>query len=252
MPHSSRQITEGLYCYIWQGRGNNCNTYLFANVLRGGRPHVIVDPGFLANELREPCFDSLLMSMQRDGLKVEDIGLIINTHTHPDHCQATETIVQRSFRKEEKGKKVGQALTALSREEEEYYKTVGERVFGMFGMEVANLEPFIYLGEGDLSLGKGERKIDLQILLTPGHSPGSICLYWQDKRTLITGDVVFYGSVGRTDFPGGSIATLRQSIEKLSSLEVEYLLPGHSTEYGSIVEGKEMVRRNFNAIQFLF
>ena len=127
-----------------------------------------------------------------------------------------------------------------------------KRMFGMFGMEVPNLEPFIYLGEGDLSLGKGDRKIDLQILLTPGHSPGSICLYWQDKRILITGDVVFYGSIGRTDFPGGSIATLRQSIEKLSSLEVEYLLPGHSTEYGSIVEGKEMVRRNFNAIQFLF
>jgi glyoxylase-like metal-dependent hydrolase (beta-lactamase superfamily II) len=244
-----------LYCYLWQGRGNNCNTYLFTAVLRGERPHVIVDPGFVVNELREPCFDSLLMAMQGDGFKVEDIGLIINTHTHPDHCQATEVIVQKSAQKGGKRKasqtKVSQALMALSREEEEYYRTVGGRVFSMFGMEVAKFEPFIYLVEGDLSLGKEEKKIDLQIWHTPGHSPGSISIYWPKNKVLITGDVVFYGAVGRTDFPGGSIWVLKQSIEKLSKLEVEYLLPGHSTEYGSIIEGRERVERNFKAVRFL-
>ena len=249
MPHRSRRLAENLYCYIWQGRGNNCNTYLFTTVLRGKRPHVIVDPGFVVNELKEPCFDSLLMAMQGDGFKVEDIGLIINTHTHPDHCQATEVIVQKSAQKGGKGK-FHQALVALSREEDEYYRTAGERLFSMFGMEVAKFEPFIYLVEGDLSLGK-EKKIDLQILHTPGHSPGSISIYWPENKVLIPGDVVFYGAVGRTDFPGGSILVLKQSIEKLSRLEVEYLLPGHSTEYGTIVEGKERVERNFKAIRFL-
>jgi hydroxyacylglutathione hydrolase len=175
--------------------------------------------------------------------------LIINTHTHPDHCQATEVIVQKSARKGGKGK-ASQAVVALSREEEEYYRTVGERLFSMFGMEVAKFEPFIYLVEGDLSLGK-EKKIDLQIWHTPGHSPGSISIYWPNNKVLITGDVVFYGGVGRTDFPGGSISVLKQSIEKLSRLEVEYLLPGHSTEYGSIIEGKEKVERNFKAVRFL-
>ena len=251
MPHLSRKLVDGLYGYIWQGRGNNCNTYVFANVLRGERPHVIVDPGFLINELREPCFDSLVATMQRDGIEVEDVGLVINTHTHPDHCQATEAVVQKSAQKEAKGK-VSQAVVALSREEDEYYKTVGERMFGMFGMAVANLEPFIYLTEGELSLGKGEGKVDLQVLHTPGHSPGSICLYWADREALITGDVVFFGGIGRTDFPGGSLTVLKQSIDKLSGLDIQYLLPGHSTEYGSIVEGKDMVRRNFGAIKFLF
>ena len=255
MPHRSLKLAENLYCYLWQGRGNNCNTYLFTTVLRGERPHVIVDPGFVVNELKEPCFDSLLMAMQEDGFKVEDIGLIINTHTHPDHCQATEVIVQKSARKGGKRKasqaKVSQALVALSREEEEYYRTVGERVFSMFGMEVAKFEPFIYLVEGDLSLGKEEKKLDLQILHTPGHSPGSISIYWPNNKVLITGDVVFYGAVGRTDFPGGSIWVLKQSIEKLSRLEVEYLLPGHSTEYGSIIEGRERVERNFKAVRVL-
>ena len=250
MPHVSRKLIDNLFCYIWQGRGNNCNTYVFADVLRGQRPHVIVDPGFIVNELREPCFDSLLSSMTKDGIEAEDIGLVINTHTHPDHCQATEVIVDRSARKEPAGK-VRRALVALSGEEEEYYRTAGERMFGMFGMKAARLDPSIQLVEGDLSLGEGGSKVDLRVFLTPGHSPGSVCLYWQDQGVLITGDVVFYGSVGRTDFPGGSISVLKQSIDKLTDLDVEYLLPGHSTEYGSIVEGKEMVRRNFQAIKFL-
>ncbi len=250
MPHYSQRISDSLYGFIWQGRGNNCNTYLFADILRGKRPHVIVDPGFILNELREPCFDSLLASMQGDGLKPEDIGLIVNTHTHPDHCQATESIVQRGT-SGAGAEKVSQAIMALSREEDEYYRTVGEKMFGMFGMEVARLEPFIYLVEGDLSLGKGEKRIDLRILHTPGHSPGSICIYWPERKVLITGDVVFNASVGRTDFPGGSTTVLKRSIEKLSGLDVEYLLPGHSTEYGSVIEGKEMVKRNFEAIRFL-
>ena len=249
MPYLSRQLTDNLYCYLWQGRGNNCNTYLLANVLRGKRPHIIIDPGCTVNELREPCFDSLLLSMQRDGFKIEDIGLIINTHTHPDHCGVTELIVERSRQKGEKGK-ITQAFVALSREEEEYHRTTGGRLFSMLGLKVPQFEPFIYLVEGDLSLGK-EKKINLQILHTPGHSPGSISLYCPQNKVLISGDVVFYGGVGRTDFPGGSITVLKQSIEKLSRLEVEYLLPGHSTEYGSIIEGKERVERNFEAVRFL-
>jgi len=68
---------------------------------------------------------------------------------------------------------------------------------------------------------------------------------------LITGDLIFYGGVGRTDFPGGSITTLKQSIERLSALDVEFLLPGHSTELGSIVEGREKVERNLSAIRLM-
>ncbi len=249
MPHSSRQLADNLYCYIWQGRGNNCNTCLFANVLRGERPHVIIDPGSIVNELREPCFNSLVLAMQRDGFKVEDIGLIINTHTHPDHCEAVEMMVEKSRQKGGKGK-VSQTLIALSREEEEFHRTVGERMFSMLGSKVPQFEPFIYLGEGELTLGK-EKKINLQILFTPGHSPGSISLYWADRKVLIPGDVVFYGGVGRTDLPGGSMTVLKQSIDRLSRLEVEYVVPGHSTEYGGIIEGRERVERNFQAVKIL-
>jgi len=66
---------------------------------------------------------------------------------------------------------------------------------------------------------------------------------------LISGDVVFAGSVGRTDFPGGTPSLLRKSIDKLSQLDVEYLVPGHSTEAGGIIAGKDKVRRNFYTVK---
>jgi len=248
--HQSRKLFDNLICYIWQGRGNNANSYLLPNVLRGDRPHVLIDPGFLVNETGERCFESITAAMRRDGYEAQDVGLIVNTHTHPDHCQATESIVEMSLAKESKGR-VSQAITALSREEEEYYRTVGERMFGMFGMKAARLEPFMYLAEGTLDLGSDEKRVSLEVFLTPGHSPGSVSIYWPEKKTLITGDLIFYGGVGRTDFPGGSIITLKQSIDRLSALDVEYLLPGHSTEFGSVIEGKDKVERNFSAVKLL-
>ncbi len=250
MLHSARRLFDNLFCYLWSGHGNNSHTYLFPNVLRGDRPHVIVDPGFLVNETYEGCFDSLTEAMAGDGFKTEDIGLVINTHTHPDHCQATEAIVEKSARTDGKGK-INKAIVAVHREADEYYRVAGERMASMFGMKAVRLDPLIYLGEGDLTLGRDEKQVGLTVIHTPGHSPGSICLYWPAKKVLISGDLVFNGGVGRTDFPGGSITVLKQSIERVSQLDVEHLLPGHATEMGSIVEGKRRVEQNFRAIKFI-
>ena len=235
--YRSIRLAESLCCYIWQGRGNNCNTCLFANLLRGGYPHVIVDPGHVRNEFREPCFDYLVQAMEKDGFNIEDIGLIINTHTHPDHCEATELVVQRS----------GASVT-LSREEHEFYDIQGKKLSTMFGVQPVELNPLFYLGEGNLSLGS-QNKVNLQVLLTPGHSPGEICLYWREGKVLISGDVVFFGSIGRTDLPGGSLSELKKSIDMLAQLDVEHLVPGHSTEFGSIVSGRQNVERNFQAVK---
>ena len=68
-----------------------------------------------------------------------------------------------------------------------------------------------FLTEGALEVSG----LRLEVWHTPGHSPGSICLYWADKKVLITGDLVFNGSVGRTDFPGGSITVLKDSERKV-------------------------------------
>jgi len=235
--YQSVKVADNLYCYIWQGRGNNCNTCIFVNVLRGGHPHILIDPGHVTNEFREPCFEYLAKTMEKDDIRIEDTGLIINTHTHPDHCEANELLLQKS-----------RAIVALSKEEDEFRQTIGERLYTLFGAKTPQFNAFFHLKEGNLSLGI-KNKISFQILLTPGHSPGSICLYWQEQKVLITGDVVFYGSIGRTDFPGGSLSQLKKSIDRLSELDAEYLVPGHSTEFGAIVQGKQNVERNFQGVK---
>ena len=237
--HKSVNLTGNLYCYIWQGMGNNCNTSVITDVLKGDKPHVIVDPGHIINESREECFESLEEAMLADKIKVEDIGLIINTHSHPDHCQADELIISRS----------GAGVT-MSREEDEFRMNVGERMYTMFGLKAPKFTPLFHLKEGDLDLGKDGYKV--QVLLTPGHSPGSVCLYFPDTKVLITGDVVFFMSVGRTDFPGGNTMLLKKSIERLAKLDVECLVPGHNTEPNGIIKGKDRVRRNFAAIEEFF
>lgn len=76
----------------------------------------------------------------------------------------------------------------------------------------------------------------LEIIATPGHTPGGACLYFAEDSLLLSGDTLFAGSVGRTDFPGGNMAELMASIEKLKALPDDTLvIPGHgpSTSIGA-------------------
>ncbi len=65
------------------------------------------------------------------------------------------------------------------------------------------------------------------IISTPGHTPGSICLYDRNRKVLVSGDTLFADSNGRTDLPGGNPDAMKKSLQKLSKLEINYLLPGH-------------------------
>jgi glyoxylase-like metal-dependent hydrolase (beta-lactamase superfamily II) len=96
------------------------------------------------------------------------------------------------------------------------------------------------LEEGDLILEDQTFKI----ILAPGHSPGSIGIYWPREKALFCGDVIFDQSVGRTDFPGGSGKLLKKSIVSFSELDLEWLLPGHM----GILSGKSSIQDNFNGI----
>ena len=78
-------------------------------------------------------------------------------------------------------------------------------------------------GEGDHLTFAGIR---FRVLHTPGHTPGSVCLMAEDH--LFSGDTLFAGSCGRTDFPGGDWATIRKSLTRLAGMENDYLVhPGH-------------------------
>ena len=235
------KLFDNLNYYLWQGKGNNCNTYVFPNVLRGDRPHVLIDPGHVVNETKERCLEQLLVDMTSDGIKPEDIGLIINTHAHWDHFQATRALMQLGARK---GDKASQPLVTIHEKEKEYLASVLEYMPQKARESIA-FEPSFYLTEGDLALGDS---LNLRILHTPGHTPGSLSIYWPDKRLIITGDLLFYGGVGRTDF-GGDGQELKRSIERLMELDIEYVLPGHSTELGAIIKGKDRVQKNFAMVR---
>lgn len=226
------RIADELFWYPWQGRGNNCNTYLV-----DGEIKVLIDPGHVYNEFREGCLDQLLRSMATDGFEPEQIGLILCTHGHPDHCESAGIIRERSG-----------ARLALHREDEFFLEALERRYASAFGQELPSLKPDFYLQEGELEIGTAEPR-EIQVLHTPGHSPGCVCFYLPGPKALLSGDTVFKSSVGRSDLPGGNGGVLKKSLERLAGLQpVEMLLPGHM----NLVSGEDKVRRNFRLIRGVF
>lgn len=68
----------------------------------------------------------------------------------------------------------------------------------------------------------------MMVLETPGHTPGGCCYYFPEDNLILSGDTLFAGSVGRTDFPGGDMAVLMKSLDKLAALPDDTLvIPGH-------------------------
>jgi hydroxyacylglutathione hydrolase len=213
------ELQKDLYAYLWQNPyENNCNSYL----IRGERT-VLIDPGHSRH------LTGLFSQMEEDRISPDEINMLIITHAHPDHLEGLEAFLEKPVR------------IAMSREEERYLLRDGKLLLDMMGQPLPSFGIDFYLGEGELQLGTKT----FNIFHTPGHSPGSLSIYWPEKKALFTGDLIFYQGVGRTDFPGGSSTLLRESIERLSRLDTEILLSGH----GEVVKGREAVLRNFHFIR---
>lgn len=211
------QIFDELHAFPWiNPSANNCNTYFI-----DGDMKIIVDPG------HEHLFAHVRENLARLSVTTDDIDLILITHTHPDHMEGV-----RAFHG-------SRALTAIHKTDWDY----NNQLAAQYGeaLAVPRFEPEIFLQEGDLRAGR----LLFKIFLTPGHSPGSVCLYWPEKKVLFSGDVIFSGGIGRTDLPGGNGHILKKSIRTLSQLDVDILLPGH----GDIVSGPDDVRANFEDIE---
>ncbi|MCF8142410.1 MAG: MBL fold metallo-hydrolase [Deltaproteobacteria bacterium] len=211
------ELLDNLHVFSWNSMtANNCNAYFIDNGKR-----ILIDPGHYH------LFDHVRDELDRLSLSPEDMDMVIITHGHPDHMEGV-----RIFQDTD-------AVVAVSSREMEFIQTVAPHYGAALG--IPDFEPQILLQEGDLKVGD----LVFEVIHTPGHSPGSICLYWPERKVLFTGDVVFNNGIGRTDLPGGNGEALKESIQKISRLDVEYLLTGH----GDIVSGKEAVRENFKAIE---
>lgn len=168
---------------------------------------VVIDPGDESN--------TILDYLESNHLKCEAIFL---THGHYDHVGAVRQVMEET----------GAPVYICSRDDA---RITSERYYS-FPMP----EGGRYYDEGDVLNFAG---MDFQILATPGHSPGSVCIICGDA--LFTGDTLFRGSCGRADLPGGDMLEELRSLKRLCDLPGDYeVYPGHMDS--STLERE----RNFN------
>jgi glyoxylase-like metal-dependent hydrolase (beta-lactamase superfamily II) len=176
-------------CYV-EGIGLSSNVYTI-----GVDEITVIDTG-----AGDPM-NTLPPKLKTLDLDPRNVKQIILTHTHFDHTGGIEALASM-------------ASPRLLLHED----GIKNDVEG-FGLGVSKLR------DGDSVLA-GDRRLD--VIHTPGHMPGAICLYERQDKILFSGDTVFPdGGFGRTDLPGGESRKLVESLARLAMLEVDFILPGH-------------------------
>ena len=178
------------------------NTYILYNEFKDC---AIIDPGCYYDEEK----DLLLQFIHEMGLKPK---MLLNTHCHLDHVFGNKFISEKF------------GLTLYIHENEKPVLAFAPASGLMYNLPFDNYTgEFVFLNDNEMiKLGEDQ----LQVILTPGHSPGSLSFYSQKDKFVISGDALFFRSIGRTDLPLGNHDTLINSIrEKLFSL------PGETSVY---------------------
>lgn len=188
--------------------------------------YIVFDDELKKAVIVDPADNAPYLSKGFDELGVEPEAILL-THGHFDHIQAAPAL------KEKYGLPI-----YVHEADEEMLKNPG-----MFGMSSVK----IFLQDDDVKLKGGEELhftgMDIKVIHTPGHTPGSVCYYLEAADMLLSGDTMFFHSWGRTDFPGGSDTEIFRSInEKLLPLpENTLVLPGH--EGSTSIEEERKVHR---------
>jgi hydroxyacylglutathione hydrolase len=176
---------------------------------------IIIDPG--GNE------DDILSACKAENITVK---YIVNTHGHPDHVCGNGKLKEAT----------GAEIVMHTADADFFGQDRVEQFFSQLGLP-ASPPADKRVEDGDKITFGNE---SLEVILTPGHTPGGICLY--APPNLFTGDTLFAGGVGRTDFPGGNTQQLMTSIkERLLPLPPETIVwPGHGYggEHSTIAQEK--------------
>jgi len=166
---------------------------------------IIIDPGFESVSEAEKVFKFI----EEKALKPK---FVVNTHGHPDHI-CGNGLVKGKF----------QTPILIHEKDAFMLGRLGGVIAKFAGFENSSPSADALLKDGDIiSFGK----INLKVMHTPGHSPGSISLV--GKKEVFTGDTLFAGSIGRTDIPRGSVLDIKESLRKLACLPDDFkVYPGH-------------------------
>jgi hydroxyacylglutathione hydrolase len=157
------------------------------------REAIVIDPGIDLPSEANPIFNYI----EKEALKIK---FIVNTHGHSDHIRGND-IFQKTY----------QVPVCVHSYDLSFIKSLEG--------PLANV---LLMDQSPVQFGKET----IMVMHTPGHTPGSICLL--GGKIIFTGDTLFAGGIGRTDFPGGSNANMRLSLKKLVRLSDHLLVyPGH-------------------------
>lgn len=165
------------------------NTYILSN---NDNDCIIFDPGMYTATEEKVLSDYISLN----NLKPVQL---VNTHCHIDHILGNAWVAEKY--------KLPLQIHAM----DQVILERGSLMAATYGLNYSeSVKPSIFLEEGQvLTLGKDE----LKILFTPGHSPGSVSFYSEPDGFVLAGDVLFYESIGRSDFPGGDHQTLINTIK---------------------------------------
>lgn len=210
---------------VWQGlgRGFDCNAF----VIRGDQQTILVDSG---TQMAAEHVVKILSEF--------DIAAILLTHAHLDHAGGAAQAVQE----------VDVPIWASPYTAERLETADRGHIDPFFGSTISPIKVARRVRQGDtLNLGN----INFNVLETPGHTAGSICLLEPTNQWLFSGDTVFAdGSFGRTDLHSGSSTQLIDSLSRLAEFPIDALFPGHMRSV--LTNGSGHIAESYQSASQLF
>ena len=226
-----------------KGISGHTNIY----VIEGDEDNMLIDSGWDAPE----SLWALREGLTSDRLKLKDIKTIVITHVHPDHYGLASKVKQLCGAKVAMHKIEADLINSrykdfggLLKETEEELRQNGVPQTELSELKDASLWinqfvspdlPEVILDDGD-KISNGS--FEIEVLRTPGHSPGHICLYEPRKKLLFSGDHVLYDTTPHVGFNPQSgnnpLGDYISSLKKLERLEVNFVFPGHGPVFNSL------------------
>ncbi|MFH1588342.1 MAG: MBL fold metallo-hydrolase [Candidatus Diapherotrites archaeon] len=218
-------------------------SYASNSYLIKGKRTALIDSGDFSNAKQ------LISDLKSIDVFPEDIELILHTHGHADHFGADQFFPKAEIQ--------------MSKEDAEFLEK-GIDEFSFSNSFANGFAPKInkYLTENKLiefgnpknqSINSGNPKTNqcnfkLKIIPCPGHTIGGVSFFEENKKILFSGDTIFNGNIGRYDLMSSNAEELKKSIQKLSELSIEWLLPGH----GEPLKGIKEIKKNFESVKEFF